>query len=250
MFGRNPIRKFEPSLGLELRIQDIFHTLQGEGPFAGTPAVFLRVAGCNLRCHFCDTDFESRYDSGLMPLADIVERINEVAGDYTDLVVVTGGEPFRQNLVPLLLELTQRQHFHVQIETAGTLFDPCFHEFGGWILQPLQTVEVGGASIVVSPKTPRVHPRIAQLACAWKYIIEAQETSPEDGLPVRSTQVKGKMSDIARPAYHVRPSQIFVQPMDVPDPERRERNVQECVRIALQFGYRLSLQQHKLVGLP
>jgi len=60
MFGTNPLSKPIESDGLYLEVQDIFSTIQGEGPFAGKPAVFLRLAGCNLRCFFCDTDFESR----------------------------------------------------------------------------------------------------------------------------------------------------------------------------------------------
>ena len=59
MFGTNPSRKQVLDDGQELWVQEVFYTLQGEGPFSGQPALFIRLAGCNLRCFWCDTEFES-----------------------------------------------------------------------------------------------------------------------------------------------------------------------------------------------
>src|SRR5271156_2670792 len=102
MRGANPIRKPLHDDGLQLEVKNIFPTLQGEGPFTGVPAVFVRLGGCNLACSFCDTDFEGFRD---MPVADIVENVSSASCErgkrVRQLVVITGGEPLRQNIVPL-----------------------------------------------------------------------------------------------------------------------------------------------------
>jgi organic radical activating enzyme len=58
MRGNNPIRPPEQGDGMILQVKSIFATIQGEGPNVGTPAVFIRLGGCNLACEFCDTSFE------------------------------------------------------------------------------------------------------------------------------------------------------------------------------------------------
>ena len=75
-----------------LGLVEIFYTLQGEGTHAGTPAVFVRLAGCNLSCDFCDTDYALR---SLTSVEAVVERVREAGGDCP-MVVVTGGEPLAQ----------------------------------------------------------------------------------------------------------------------------------------------------------
>ena len=73
-----------------MKINEIFYSLQGEGHYTGTPAVFIRFAGCNLKCSFCDTDFTSFTE---MIEDDIVREI----GQYpTNHIVITGGEPTLQ----------------------------------------------------------------------------------------------------------------------------------------------------------
>ena len=88
-----------------LQVHSIFHTIQGEGPFAGTPAVFIRLAGCNLKCPGCDTEYTSKRKE--MTVAQILDAIYEVSSITTKLVVITGGEPFRQDLTRLLNALTE-----------------------------------------------------------------------------------------------------------------------------------------------
>ena len=97
------------------RINEIFYSLQGEGHWAGTPAVFVRFSGCNLRCHFCDTDFG---DSTEMSAEAIVEAVLDAGGDCRT-VIITGGEPALQLDENLLLAL-HSHHFYVCIETNGT----------------------------------------------------------------------------------------------------------------------------------
>ncbi|MDE3061294.1 MAG: 7-carboxy-7-deazaguanine synthase QueE, partial [Pseudomonadota bacterium] len=120
MRGNNPIRPPVQDEGQSLAVKRIFPTLQGEGPYAGHPAVFVRLGGCNLACAFCDTDFE-----GFATLAvnEIIGEVKRLAEGARRLVVITGGEPLRQNIVPLC-EALLTEGFKVQIETNGTLARP------------------------------------------------------------------------------------------------------------------------------
>lgn len=98
---------------MSYRINEIFYSLQGEGYFTGTAAVFLRFSGCNLRCGFCDTRHEEFTE---MSPADIVARLREYPSRH---VVVTGGEPSLQ-LDQILVDMLHDEGFFIQIETNGT----------------------------------------------------------------------------------------------------------------------------------
>lgn len=105
-----------------MRIAEIFHSIQGEGQFAGTPSVFVRTTGCNLRCWFCDTPYTSWKPEGEQRAWQVV--LDEVLEYDCEHVVVTGGEPLLQrDVVPLTRELARRKRF-VTIETAGTIHRP------------------------------------------------------------------------------------------------------------------------------
>jgi 7-carboxy-7-deazaguanine synthase len=102
-----------------MQIAEIYQSLQGEGLLAGTPSVFVRTSGCNLRCHWCDTPFTSWEPTGA-PMA-VAEVATVVEGLGRRHVVVTGGEPLLfDETLSLCRELRRRGH-HVTIETAGTV---------------------------------------------------------------------------------------------------------------------------------
>lgn len=100
-----------------LRITEIFYSLQGETRTSGLPTVFVRLTGCPLRCHYCDTAYA--FSGGeTMTLAAIVD---EVARHRPRYVCVTGGEPLAQpNCVPLLQRLCEAG-YEVSLETSGAL---------------------------------------------------------------------------------------------------------------------------------
>jgi 7-carboxy-7-deazaguanine synthase len=103
-----------------VRVAEIFHSIQGEGRLAGTPSVFVRTSGCNLRCVWCDTPYTSWKPEGKhLSIEEIVRDVKRYACEH---VVVTGGEPF---LAPELRELTARLRVcghHITVETAATIF--------------------------------------------------------------------------------------------------------------------------------
>lgn len=237
MFGKNKIVKPQYDDGASLRVKELFYTIQGEGPRAGQPAVFLRLAGCNLRCFFCDTDFENGHAMGT---EKILSRIHAAsAPEVCTLVVLTGGEPLAQQVLPLV-DALGRDGWTVQVETAGTCMPPPVGDISAETL-----VAAGYLEIVCSPKTPKLHPQIHELACAFKYLVRAGEMNAHDGLPDTSTQVRGEKARIARPLNWNIP--VYLQPIDEPGVGA---NTEEAARLCMAFGYRLSIQQHKVVGLP
>lgn len=229
MLGKNPVRAQELTEGQSLWIQSVFYTLQGEGPFIGKPALFIRLAGCNLKCYWCDTDFES---SQWQPtLAELMDRVAKEKPDHCKFIVITGGEPFRQNIAPLVEQLLQ-YGMTVQIETNGTL----------WVDLP----EHQNLHIVCSPKSSYIHEKLLPRITTFKYVLESNAVDPLDGLPNVSTQKPASPSRIARP-----PSgpEVFVMPLDLGEPEKNEQNRRTCVDAAMRFGYRLTLQSHKLLNI-
>lgn len=100
-----------------LRINEIFHSIQGESTHAGRPCVFVRLTGCNLRCRWCDTAYA--FHEGQPRTVDSV--VDEVAGFGCSLVEVTGGEPLLQpDAIPLMRALLRRG-YEVLLETGGSL---------------------------------------------------------------------------------------------------------------------------------
>jgi 7-carboxy-7-deazaguanine synthase len=98
-----------------LRINEIFFSIQGESTWAGCPCVFVRLTGCNLRCHWCDTEYA--FHEGLQfNIGEIVERVR---GYQCSLVEVTGGEPLLQKGVHRLFELLLDDGLTVLVETSG-----------------------------------------------------------------------------------------------------------------------------------
>lgn len=100
-----------------MRVNEIFYSLQGEGLHTGTPAVFLRLSGCNLKCPFCDTKHESFTE---MTEEEIVEKVSAYP---SRTIVITGGEPMLQ-LNASLTRLLHKAGFTIHIETNGSRLIP------------------------------------------------------------------------------------------------------------------------------
>ena len=178
-----------------LDVVSVFRTVQGEGPHVGTPAIFVRLAGCNLQCSCCDTDYttgKQRYS-----IKELVGKVWEARGtDKINWVVLTGGEPLRQNIRSFVKTLVENRLF-VEVETNGTYAPDGLNWFH---------------SIVCSPKTPTIHKYLEGWITAYKYVVAAGQTDPNDGLPL---SILGTPCYVARPKY---PRPIFIQPQDDQDP--------------------------------
>ena len=144
-----------------LQLSEIFYSIQGEGMWTGTPAVFVRLAGCNLACDFCDTDYSIKSFS---PIDEIVAQVRERGGDCP-MVVLTGGEPLAQTEAPALIEALRRDGRRVHIESNGTIYTELPEDV--WLC--------------VSPKE-RVDRRMAERANEVKLIVDG--SVPEEHLPL------------------------------------------------------------------
>lgn len=220
-----------------LSVFSIFDTIQGEGPFAGVPAVFVRLAGCNLQCPGCDTDYteattEMSPDDIHRTIKGLREPWTQAPGRPLPLVVITGGEPLRQNIAPLLLALSG--HYRVQVETNGTL-------------EMSHPAIVTGVTFVVSPKTTTLRLQ-RSLMGAFKYVVDNEHIA-DDGLP---TVTLGGKRPARPPKGYSGP--IFIQPMDAGPGLAADalniRNTKAAIASCQKHGYTLCLQLHKLVGLP
>ena len=99
-----------------MNINEIFYSLQGEGSWVGLPMVFVRTAGCNLRCSYCDTTYA--YDEGKEMTVDQVLRTIQSYGCPS--ICITGGEPLLQKDLMTLLTALVRKHYAICIETNGS----------------------------------------------------------------------------------------------------------------------------------
>lgn len=228
-----PIQKREFNKDGILQVHSIFRTIQGEGPFTGTPAVFIRLAGCNLQCPACDTDYTS--ETWPSSTDNLVTLIKKQAP--SGLVVITGGEPFRQNIEPLLYKLVSHGYY-VQIESNGTL-QPA----------PVYYSRVAhhrsGVYLVCSPKAGKIQRDVRHNACCFKYVLSHDSMLEVDGLPARALD-HPCAPFVARPPYGV---DVYLQPMDSGDPETNRKNLNAVIKSCMKHGYILQLQVHKLLNM-
>jgi 7-carboxy-7-deazaguanine synthase len=202
-----------------LKIAEIFASLQGEGLRQGEPTIFVRLAGCNLRCAFCDTKRARRGGRSLEP-GEIVSEVERLRGDLPAAwVCLTGGEPLAQNVAPLvrLLKKTGRR---VQVETNGTF--PC---------------PAGVDWLTVSPKPPRYAIRRALRGQARevKLVVSRDLT----------------LDRVVRARRAIPPAvPLILQPQDnAPWSARKAVGLlEDAVRAGLP-NLRLSLQLHKAIGI-
>jgi organic radical activating enzyme len=136
-----------------LALAELFYSIQGEGTWTGTPAVFVRLAGCNLNCRFCDTDYALRF---FAPVAEVVAKVRELGGGCP-MVVLTGGEPLAQRTATELIAALRADGRRVHVESNGTI--PVELPAGVWL--------------TVSPKE-RLHPAMAARADEVKLIVDGR----------------------------------------------------------------------------
>lgn len=234
-----PIEKRRDSDGSTLEVHSVFDTIQGEGPFTGHPAVFIRLAGCNLQCPACDTDYTTdRWTSNPTNLVQYVAEMRKAPA----LVVITGGEPFRQNIYRLVKQLMEAG-YTVQVETNGTLPPPTISFLE---LCSKDITERNKCFVVCSPKAGKVNPVTAEAVCAYKYVM-AHDSVDADGLPLLALDHSASPR-VARP-HKGFDGVIYLQPCDNKDNQTNAANLKACVDSVMKHGYALQLQVHKIINV-
>jgi organic radical activating enzyme len=224
MFGKNKISHLKNHRGNFLEVQEIFATIQGEGPFAGRPAIFIRLGGCNLQCSFCDTEFDS---AQTIDLPDIIDSVIELSKNSKQkivrkLVVITGGEPMLQPISKLCNKLL-KLNFQIQIETNGTL------------MRKLPKA----VKIVCSPKNSQgkyygLHPELLARINALKFLISASNPN------------YSSVPDLGQSNYNI---PVYVQAIDEYDSIKNQANLKQALQICDEHGYFISMQIHKILNI-
>jgi len=249
MFGTNIIVKPSYTLLGKLSVHSIFKTIQGEGPFAGTPALFVRLQNCNLACPVCDTQFDKGNVFEIQELVEVLKgQVPATLEFFRPLIVITGGEPFIQPDLPDLCKLLIQDGFRIQIETAGTVWQK---PFGNLFVDYFYRNHL---TIVCSPKTGKLNKNLARWIYAYKYVLRFGKVSDTDGLPIEFMST-GKKGTVAR--YYDYDSfysnlgiqNIFIMPCDEHNQNLNDLNQKLVIRIAQDYGYRICLQVHKILDV-
>ena len=223
----------------ELEFHSMFFTIQGEGPFSGQRSIFVRLAGCNLKCPGCDTEYtKGRQVLRVVDILSMVKTMNERHSPNPLLVIVTGGEPTRQP-IGLFVEALREFGHPVQIESNG-------------VLAPDESLLYAIRNdphvyYVVSPKTSRISTEAFNLASCFKYVVDHRHVDPKDGLPSMALEHPAS-TGVAKP----RPgAPVYLTPYENPEGSKDHdfRNLRAAADSAMKHGYILGVQLHKLVGL-
>ena len=201
-----------------MRVNNIFYSLQGEGRNTGRAAVFIRLAGCNLRCSFCDTEFESYREMSNEEIMAEVEALSPQPSAIKPLIVLTGGEPTLQ-VDEAFVDFLHQHGYEVSMESNGTRPAP---QNLDWL--------------TVSPKSrgTRYEVQGKRVPDEIKLVFD-EHTDPEAILPSETSNHSPL---------------LYLQPCDTGDAQRNKVITQACVDYIKQHPqWRLSLQTHKLIDI-
>ncbi len=209
-----------------MRVNNIFYSLQGEGRNTGRAAVFIRFAGCNLRCPFCDTEFESYREMSNEEIMAEVEAFSPQPSAIKPLIVLTGGEPTLQ-VDEAFVDFLHQHGYEVAMESNGTRPAP----------QNLDWLTV----------SPKVNEKLEMRNEKWE--MKNEKCHQPDEIKI----VFGENTDPAAIISHssfLIPHLLYLQPCDTGDPDRNKAITQACVEyIKAHPQWRLSLQTHKLIDI-
>lgn len=208
MFGRNEIvgkSYFNNVAEDQLYVTSIFYTLQGEGPYRGEPAVFVRLAKCNLACSFCDTYFDG---GDWLSFEQIDLRIGNVLRDYFGGaipewaeqkigLVITGGEPMLQKNLPAFLHYVKDHFAWTQIESNGTVWQDIPAETT-LVCSPKCSEKNGAPVKYLKPNTD-----VLDRADCLKFVMNADADSPYSEIPDWAHE------------YAAAGKKVFISPMNI-----------------------------------
>ena len=252
-----------------LAVTSIFETIQGEGPYAGRPCLFLRMAGCNFgdksadrSCAFCDTSFELAKAKHYTVAELVRELTGRLKASNLDLIVITGGEPTLQaNLAKVIAAI--KLPIVVQFETNGT------QGYFPKLLDDTRSDDELEIAYVVSPKANGKAGRYPKIASEYldntsnavlKFVVTADVESPHHTVPDWALAC-------AVPIIYVSPMAVYLRSYEgevsnawdhtLVDPVATSKNyayaaqyVMELSKAHSHTSFRLSLQTHLFTNIP
>lgn len=193
-----------------MRVNEIFYSLQGEGAYTGTPAIFIRLSGCNLKCDFCDTQ---HWDNKEYTNDEIMREIVKHAP--CKFVVITGGEPGLQ-LNDEFVDLLHENDYFVAVETNGTHY---------------------------------LYPGIDWVTCSPKFEFCPNAELKLDHIDELKVVYRGSEQDMSK-YDGIIAEQYYLQPCDVGDAKENQRIINETISyIKTHPKWNLSLQTQKILGV-
>ncbi len=215
----------------EVFVHSVFYSLQGEGPKAGVPSVFLRLAGCNLRCSYCDTP-EALERGRKISVVKLKEEILSLS-DRAQNLVITGGEPLLQSRgLGILIEEVLPHFPSVEVETNGTL--PPLKINPGVFYNVSPKLSNSGMSRDTGLRL-KVLREFLPLPSIFKFVVVNREDVEEVSELVRKLEI---------PA-----SRVFLMPQAKGLKELEERAKQVAL-LALEYGFSYSDRLHLRLSLP
>lgn len=284
MFGLNEIvgKKYFQNAGDKLFVTSIFYTMQGEGPYRGMPALFVRMAKCNLGCSWCDAFFD---DGDWMTADQILEYADkEIAKYYNNdlpewvqqgkmVFVITGGEPTLQNIYELLDKASQKYKY-TQIESNG-VHAPNVPESTTVVVSPKcnEKVDISqGFKRYVPTKYMEPNPDTLARADCLKFIVEDQpdfdspyQTIPEwahkwhketgrdifispmniyKREPEKAKKIRAGKNRVELAERSMYDEVVSWWEGDLFDMERNQKNHEHAARYALKHGFIFQMQLH------
>ena len=223
--------EFATAMRNSYRINNIFYSLQGEGRNTGRAAAFVRFAGCNLRCPFCDTEFDSYRE---MTDDEILQEIAQLSSFTSPLssrfIVLTGGEPTLQ-VDEHFIDLLHQEGYEVAMESNGTRPAPRNLD---WLTVSPKVVDGGRSMVDGEGKAPD----------------EIKIVFEENTAEMLSSPASPLSSFLSPLSYLPSPPLLYLQPCDTGDSARNAFILQQCISYIKQHPqWRLSLQTHKLIGI-
>jgi 7-carboxy-7-deazaguanine synthase len=288
MFGVNKITGkifFKKAKQDELLVTSRFFTLQGEGPYRGQPAYFIRLAQCNLACSFCDTYFDS---GEWRSFSSLLEEANEVIAEFFKsrnipvpewaqgeskkiILVITGGEPSLQNNLSAFLNKAQSYFQFTQIESNGTSLLPHLPQNTTLVVSP-KCIETNGRAA----RYLKINVEVLERADCLKFVMSA----PEDEQYKAYSEIPSWAHDWAEKTKKA----VFVSPMNIYKKEpqqaqgmsdhelsmsqrsefeaisfwepglldlpKNQRNHEYAAEYCMKYGFTLNLQIHLFASLP
>ena len=219
-------------------ISEIFYSVQGEGSLIGTPSVFVRTSGCNLRCGWCDTPYASWKPQGdEMTVQAILDAVNV---HPTRFVVVTGGEPMIAKEMAVLLARLREAGKHITIETAGTIAPEgvaCdLASISPKLAHSTPDEALAGKAWVEKHERMRLQPEVLRAWCsAYAFQLKFVVTSEEEVAEVRAV--------VDSIGVLVPPEQILLMPEGI-KPEVLRLRQAWLVEVCKQTGWRYSPRLH------
>jgi 7-carboxy-7-deazaguanine synthase len=215
-----------------VRISEIFCSVQGEGGLVGTPSVFVRMSGCNLRCAWCDTPYASwRPEGRKLSARTVLEQVRRFAPRH---VVLTGGEPM---IFPEIVPLTgglRRLGYHITVETAGTVWAPVACDLMSISPKLANSTPQEPRAWAARHERLRIQPEVLRrLMAAYSYQLKFVVVSRSD-----LAEIKGLVERLGAD-----PARVFLMPEGTRAAELRRRSLW-LVEICKREGYRFSPRLH------